>query len=314
MKASSLPTWRSLLYVPVIVPRFIVKAAESGADAIILDLEDSIPAAEKPRARMLLMEATARASSGGADIVVRVNRPWRMLVRDLEFAAIDGVRAIMLPKVESAEHVTAVAEIVAELETERGMAPGSIGLIPMIETAKGFFRAEEIAHSDSRVIALTLGAEDFALSLGMEPEAEGLFYPKQHMIIAARAAGILPLGFVGTVADFTNLSGFRTMLQRSRRLGFLGAAAIHPTQIPLINEEYAPSAKERAYAERVLALYDAAVKEGKGAVAFEGKMIDAPVAERAHRLLARAQGIAAREQRSGGKKYDLPPAGPEGDL
>ncbi len=295
MITKSPPLWRSLLFVPVTNPRFVEKSANAGADAVILDLEDSIPVAEKPRARTLLAAAARKAAGGGAAIVVRVNRPWRSLVADLEAAVIAGIAALMLPKIESAEQVEAIAEIIAELEDERGLPPGKIGLIPMIETARGLFRAEAIARSDARIIALTLGAEDFALSLGMEPEAEGLFYPKQQMIIAARAAGIVPLGFLGSVADFTDLAAFRATLRRSRRLGFLGASAIHPAQIAVINEEYAPSAAEIDRAARLLAAYDAGVAAGKGAVAFEGKMIDAPVVARARQTLARAAAIAARE-------------------
>ena len=295
MTAKSLPLWRSLLFVPVTNPRFVEKSAQTGADAVILDLEDSIPDAEKPRARALLAAAVPRAAAGGAAIVVRVNRPWRSLIADLEAAVIAGIAALMLPKVESAEQVEAIAEIVTEWEEERGLPPGQIGLIPMIETARGLFRAEAIARSDARIVALTLGAEDFALSLGMEPEAEGLFYPKQQMIIAARAAGIMPLGFLGSVADFTDLGAFRATLRRSRRLGFVGASAIHPAQIAVINEEYAPSAAEIDRAERLLAAYDAGVALGKGAVAFEGKMIDAPVVARARQTLLRAAAIAARK-------------------
>jgi citrate lyase subunit beta/citryl-CoA lyase len=289
-----LPVWRSLLYVPATNARFVAKSATSGADAIILDLEDSIPLAEKSHARAAIKTAAERAAAHGADIVVRINRPWRLLFADLEAAAIPEVAALMLPKIESAEQVGVIAEIAGEWESERGMPPGSLGLIPMIETARGFFQAEAIARADQRVIALTLGAEDFALSLGMEPEPEGLFYPKQHMIIAARAAGVVPLGFLGTVADFTDLAALRTTLRRSRRLGFLGASAIHPAQIPLINEEYAPSAAEIDRARRLIATYDEAVSIGKGAVAFEGKMIDAPVVARARQTLARAEAIAAR--------------------
>ncbi len=297
MSTKSLPLWRSLLFVPVTNPRFVAKSATSGADAVILDLEDSIAAAEKPRARTLLAAAVREAAAGGAAIVVRVNRPWRTLIADLEAAVIAGVAALMLPKIESAEQVEAIAEIVTELEAERGLPAGGLGLIPMIETARGLFRAEAIARADARIIALTLGAEDFALSLGMEPEAEGLFYPKQQMIIAARAAGVMPLGFLGSVADFTDLAAFRATLKRSRRLGFVGASAIHPAQIVVINEEYAPSAAEIDRAGRLLAAYDAGVAEGKGAVAFEGKMIDAPVVARARQTLARAAAIAARERR-----------------
>jgi citrate lyase subunit beta/citryl-CoA lyase len=294
MTHNSLPVWRSLLYVPVINPRFVEKSADSGADGVILDLEDSIPPPDKERARTLLAEASAQAARGGADILVRVNRPWRLLVRDLEAAVIPGVAALTLPKIESAEHVQAIAEIVGELETERGLAPGSVRFLAMIETASGFFRIEAIARSHPRVVAITIGAEDLALSLGMVPEAEGLFYPNQQSVFAARAARILPLGFVGTVADYKDLAAFRATVLRSRKLGFLGASCIHPSQIAILNEAFAPSAEEVRRAERMAAAYETAMAAGKGAVEFEGKMIDIPVVERAKQVLERAAVIRAR--------------------
>jgi len=290
-----LPLWRSMLYVPVIVPRFVAGAADRGADAIILDFEDSVPPAEKARAREALAEAVAQAGRRGADVLVRVNRPWRLLLRDLEAAVIPGVRALALPKVDSAEHVFAVAEIVDELETERGLTRGAIGLVPMIETAAAVFRTEAIAASHPRVVAITVGAEDLALSLGMLPEAEGLLYPKQLSIIAARAAGILPLGFLGTVADYGDPAAFRAVIRRSRRLGFAGAACIHPTQVAILNEEFRPAPDEIARARRLVAAAEAALAEGKGAVAFEGRMIDAPVVERARQVLRLAAAVAAHD-------------------
>jgi citrate lyase subunit beta/citryl-CoA lyase len=297
---TTLPVWRSLLFVPVTVQKFVEGAPKRGADAIILDLEDSIPLADKERARGLVPEAARIVASRGADVVVRVNRPWRMVVRDLEAAVGPGVAALALPKIESAEHVQAIAEIVDELELERGMARHGTKLIPMIETASGFFRTEAIAKSHPRVVALTVGAEDLALSVGMLPEAEALFYPKQHAIIAARAAGIVPLGFLGTVAEFADLDAFRATIRRSRRLGFLGASCIHPSQVAILNEEYRPAAADVEHARRMVAAYEAAVAENRGAVQFEGKMIDVPVVERAKQLIEREAAIAAREARRGG--------------
>jgi citrate lyase subunit beta / citryl-CoA lyase len=294
---ASLPLWRSMLFVPVTVTKFVARAAERGADALILDLEDSVPAAEKPRGRALLQEAAATVAQKGADVVVRINRPWRMALADIEAAVSPRVQALMLTKVESAEHVRMVAEVVDALEAERGMAPGSTRLVALIETADAFFRMADVARAHPRLVGLSIGAEDFALALGMLPEAEGLFYPKQQMIIAARAAGILPLGFLGTVAEFRDLDAFRATIRRSRRLGFAGASCIHPTQVPILNEEYRPAADEVAEAERVVAAYDSATAGGVGAIELGGKMIDVPVVERARRLLARHHAVLAREAR-----------------
>ncbi len=294
---SDLPVWRSLLFVPVIAKRFVDGAASRGADAIILDLEDSVPPAEKPRARTLLQEAAEIVSRGGADVLVRINRPLRLAIADIEAAISPRVHALALPKVDSANHLRLLCEVIDEIETERGMRPGSTKLLAMIETAEAFFEMPAIARAQPRVVAMTLGAEDFALSVGMLPEAEGLFFPKQQMIIAARAAGILPLGFLGTVADFRDLTAFRTTIQRSRRLGFLGAACIHPSQIAILNEEYAPQPDDVAHAERVVAAYEKAIAQGVGAITVDGKMIDVPVVERAQALLTRHRAIQARGAR-----------------
>ena len=295
MTAARLPVWRSLLFVPVTQPRFVDGAARRGADAIILDLEDSVAASEKARAREMVSQAAGIVSRGGADVVVRINRPLRLGVRDIEASVGPGVLALALPKVDSPEHVQLLAEIVDEVEAERGMQPGTIRFIAMVESAAAFFRIAEIARAHPRLCALTLGAEDFATSAGIVPEAEGLFMPKQMAVFAARAAGIMPLGFVGTVAEFHDLDGFRQTIRRSRRLGFIGASVIHPSQVPILNEEFRASPEEVDHARRVVAAYDKALAEGIGAVTVDGKMIDVPVVERARHLLDRETAIAARE-------------------
>src|ERR1700739_2967104 len=222
-----LPAWRSLLFVPVTAEKFVRTGADRGADGIILDLEDAGAPSEKERARTLIADAIPQVSRNGADVLVRVNRPWRLLVRDLEAAVIPGIAALMLTKVDSAEHVHAVAEIVAELEAERGLPVGAMKFVVLVETAAGFFRIEAIAKSDPRVVAVSLGTEDFTADCGMLPDPEALFYPKQHTLIAARAAGILPMGFVGSIADFRDQEAFRALIRRSERLGFAGAGALH---------------------------------------------------------------------------------------
>ncbi|HYU12498.1 MAG TPA: CoA ester lyase [Stellaceae bacterium] len=290
-----LPIWRSMLFVPVTQRRFVEGAARRGADAIILDLEDAVAASEKERARARVPEVVDTVSRGGADVVVRINRPIRMTVRDLEAVIGPAVQAIALPKTESAQHVQLIAEIIDELEAERGMAVGATMMLAMVETCEAFFRIAEIAKASQRLVALYLAGEDFAP--GIFPDAEGLFMPKQVCVFAARAAGIMPLGFVGTVFEFRDLEGFRETVRRARRLGFVGAAVIHPSQIQILNEEFRPSAAEVDHAQRVVAAYDKALAEGVGAVTVDGKMIDVPVVERAKRLLEREAAIAAREEK-----------------
>jgi citrate lyase subunit beta/citryl-CoA lyase len=295
--ARTLPVWRSLLYVPANVPRFIDGAHRRGADGIILDLEDSVPLAERPQARRNLQETAAKVARGGADVMVRINRPWRQTILDLEAAISPAVQALAVTKVDSADHVRLIAEVVSELEAERGMRVGATQFMVMIETAAAFFRMPEIAVADGRIVAMTLGGEDFALSVGMVPNADGLFMPKQQLAIAARAAGIMPLGFIGTVADYDDLDAFRLTVQRSRRIGFLGASVIHPSQVAILNAEFSPSADEVASAQRIVAAYEKATAAGRGSIAVDGKMIDVPVVERAKQTLRRNADIMAREQR-----------------
>jgi citrate lyase subunit beta/citryl-CoA lyase len=289
-----LPAWRSMLFVPVTRDKFVGSAHARGADAIILDLEDSVAESEKARARTLVPEAAKAVSKSGADVLVRINRPWHQAFRDIEAVVGPQVMALMCPKVESPEHLGVIAEMLDTLEAERRLKVGHTRLVALVETADAYFRLREIARATPRLDALSLGAEDFATSVGMEPIGETLQAPKQTMIIAARAAGILPLGFMGTVADFDDLEAFRATIRRSRRFGFVGASCIHPSQVPILNEEFGWSDAEVDRARRMVATYDAAKAKGLGAVTFEGKMIDVPVVERAQALIRQAERQRAR--------------------
>jgi citrate lyase subunit beta/citryl-CoA lyase len=280
--------------VPVNVEKFVEGAHARGADVIILDLEDSIFPKDKEHARTLVASAAPRVARSGADVLVRINRPWRLCLRDLEALVSRDVYGLMLPKAESPEHVQMVAEVLDELEEERGLPRGHTRIIPMIEGAGAFFRIREIAAAHPRNVALTLGSEDFALSAGMVPEAEALFYPKQQVVFAARAAGILPLGFIGTVADFKDLDAFRATVRRSRRIGFTGASVIHPSQISILNEEFRPSADEVAKSRRIVDAFDAAAGGNKGAIQVDGKMVDIPIVVRARNTLERHAAIEGR--------------------
>jgi citrate lyase subunit beta/citryl-CoA lyase len=291
---ADLPAWRSLMFVPVTREKFVSTAHQRGADAYILDLEDSVPEAEKPRGRTLLHAAAKEVSKAGADVLVRINRPWHQAFADIEAAVGPGVMALMCPKTESPEHLQVIAELLDTFEAQRGLPIGHTKLVALVETADAFFRLREIAKATPRLVAMSLGAEDFALALSMEPIGETLQMAKQTMIIAARGAGILPLGFMGTVADFADLDAFRATIKRSRKFGFAGGTCVHPSQVSILNEEYGFSADEIARAEKMIAAYDDAMAKGLGAVTFEGKMIDVPVVNRAHNVLRQAAKHAAR--------------------
>jgi citrate lyase subunit beta/citryl-CoA lyase len=292
------PVWRSLLYVPVNVEKFVEKAHTRGADVIQLDLEDAVPPGEKEKARTLVEKNAARVRRGGADVVVRINQPLALAVRDLEHSICPDVDAIAVTKADSASHVKLLAALVTDLEQKRGMRVGHTRFIAMIETADAFFRIHEIVRADSRIVACNIGGEDFALDCNMLPTGETLLYPKQHMIIAASAAGIMPLGFVDTVAGFGDWEKFRKMVRRSRDFGFMGAGCIHPGQVTIVNEEYKPSDEEVAYARKVVELDREAAAAGRGSFQIDGKMIDIPVVVRAQRLLRRHEAIRRREAKT----------------
>jgi len=289
--------WRSLLYVPANNSKFVGKAHTRGADAIILDLEDSVPEAERAGARAGLADAARSVSRNGADVLVRINRPLPEAVLDIEAAVLPQVVAFFVAKAESAEHLRLLEEVVEARENALGLPSGHIRFVPMIETASAYFRMAEIAGALARNAALTLGGEDFALDNRMVPDGQTLFLPNQEIVYAARAAGIVPLGTFGTVADFQDLDAYRESARKARRYGFEGSSCIHPGVVSVLNEEFAPSADEVAHAERVVAAYEQSVADGVGAITVDGKMIDVPVAIRAQRLLDRA---AAIERRSAG--------------
>src|SRR3954469_1213101 len=290
-----LPLWRSLLYVPANVEKYVEKAHTRGADCIQLDLEDSVPPAEKEHARTLVEKAAARVKRGGADVIVRINRPLSLAVRDLEHSICPDVNGIACTKIDSASHVKLLDELVTELEQKRGMTVGHTKFITMIETPDAFGRMDEIPRASERVVAMNIGGEDFALECEMQPDEDVLLHPKQRMIISARAAGVMPLGFIGTIAGFGEWEKFRQMVRRSRRFGFDGAGCIHPGQVTIVNEEYSPSAEEVAYARRIIDLDKEAAKSGRGSFALDGKMIDIPIIVRAQKLIARHEAIKHRE-------------------
>jgi citrate lyase subunit beta/citryl-CoA lyase len=288
MRAESVPTWRSLLYVPANARRFVDKAHQRGADAVILDLEDSVPPAEKAAARLALAAAVPRVSEGGADVLVRINQPLRLAVPDLEAAVLPGVSALVITKVDGASHLRLLDELVGELETEGGLPKGAIRFVLVVETPRAWLDMAAIFAASPRNAAAVLGSEDFSLACDAAPIDETLLVPKQQLIIQARACGLVPLGLIASVADFSHQERLLAMAQRSRRFGFAGATCIHPNQVLAVNQAFAPSAAERAQAQRIVEVYEEAEREGRGAVSVDGRMVDAPVVARARRLLQRS--------------------------
>lgn len=293
----NLPVWRSLLYVPANVERFVEKAHTRGADCIQLDLEDSVPASEKGAARKMVPAAAKRVRRAGADVVVRINSPMAITVQDLDASVGADVDGIAVTKVETADHIKRIDDHISQLESTRGLPAGHTRLIAMIESPGAFFQMPAIAAASPRLVAMNIGGEDFALETGMEPSEATLLMPKQQMIFAARAAGIMPLGFIDSLASFADLEGFARMVRRSRQFGFMGAGCIHPSQVAIVNRYYSPSAEEVAEATRIVEGDAVHAAAGRGSWSLDGKMIDVPIVVRAQRLLERHAAIAAREAR-----------------
>lgn len=298
MSAPRLRARRSSLILPVNVPRFVEKAATRGSDAITLDLEDSIPPAEKANARALVQAALPIAGRGGAEVVVRVNNEPALLWDDVAASVHPGLDGIALPKAESPEQIRELVRRIEALESARGLPAGHVRLSLAIETPRGLLRAEAIAASCDRIATLGVGVEDYCLELGVEPSADGaeLLYPVARVVTIAKAAGIQPTGLVGSIASFRDLAAFEASASRARQLGCEGAGCIHPDQVTVLNRVFSPDPEKVAYARRVVEAFAEGLKRGTASVNLDGKMVDIPVVKRAEVILARAKLIEDTER------------------
>lgn len=283
---TELRAWRSILFVPAHVEKYWAKAADSGADAVQLDLEDSVPAEQKQAARQALPAAVQLLRRHGRDVLVRINRALPLAVADLQAAVACGVDAISLTKVEGPEHVQLLQEVVAQAEQAAGRAAAPTRLIALCESPRAFLRLGAIAEASPRIVGLALGSEDFSLACESQPDDEVLLMPKQQLVIAARAAGVVPYGYIGTISSLDDMAAYRAMVRRSRRFGFQGGTCIHPRQVPILNEEFGVSSDQAAHAREVARAYEAAVRDGRGACLVRGAMVDLPMYHRAQRTLA----------------------------
>lgn len=288
--------------MPAHVTRFVAKAHTRGADAICLDLEDSVPPHMKAEARSALPSAIRSAGQAGADIVVRINRSWTLAFDDLDAAVTSGVKGIVVPKVEAPEDVYAIDRLIEDRERRQGLEPGAIQMSVAIETAKGLLRDMEIAGASARIRTLSSANEDLATDLEVELTDEGweLFYSKARLVLVARAHNLEPLGVLGRVSDYSDLDAFRQSALRARRIGYRGASCIHPAQVAVLNEVFSPSESEVQKAREIVAQGELAESEGKGAFSVDGQMADIPTVERARRILRRARLIQERKDRISG--------------
>lgn len=289
MEKLNYPGWRTALFIPVHIEKFVAKAHTRGADAYILDLEDSVPLEQKAEARECVIPAAKTVSQDGAAALVRINLDERFAMDDVVASVSEYVKAIVVPKVESAEQLRKFSARISELEAERNLPEGHTALIAMIESVDALPKLDDIASADPRVVAMTLGSEDFSATAGMMPVPQTLLLPNQMLAFACRRANIMPLGFPGSIADYSDIEAFTETIKFAKQLGFVGAFCIHPKQVEVINDVLTPSADEVEHAEGLLAAFEAGLAAGKGAVEYKGKMIDLPVVERARELLRNAK-------------------------
>ena len=281
-------SWRSVLFVPALSDGMIERAQTRGADAIQLDLEDAIPGERKADARAAVPAAIAHLSSGPGDVMVRINRPWRNAVPDLESCVRPGLAAVTLPKTGGPSDIEVVSELLDEIEPLHGVASGSVGIVAQIESAAGLLAMSRADRLPSRLVAITLGPEDFALDLGVEPTPGNLVEPLRLCVLIARQARVVPLGFARTIGDYANLEALRASIAEAQAMGLQGAFCIHPKQVAVLNDGFKPAANVVERAEAIVGSFERARSDGLGVVSLNGEMIDKPVYERALSVLIRA--------------------------
>ena len=289
---------RSRLIMPANSAKFVEKAWQRNADAIVLDLEDSVPITEKAATRQWIKEQVALAGKGGSDVLVRVNNDSRWLRDDVEAAVWPEVVGIVLPKVESGVELRQVEQQIARLESERGIPTGQIKISVLIESCLGFLRMDEIASSSERIDSLTLGNEDFLRDAGIQDCADtfqALLQPRMQLLFTARAHGKTPMGLIGSLAHYNDADAFAKSAELAYKHGFLGASCIHPGNVDILNRAFSPTPAETETAGRIIETFEAAVAQGRASTTFEGKMIDYVHYERAQKLFQRAAAIQAFE-------------------
>lgn len=269
---------RSLLYVPANAPRFIDKAHNRGADAIILDLEDAVTLDQKEIAREQLAKSIANVGRAGAKVFVRINSEPELAEQDTRAAYEGGAFGLYVAKA-TIERLSVINSFLDVLESHENRPP--IGLVPLIEDPKAVLEASEIA-TQKRVIALTTGGEDLATLMGAQPDDDVLRLPKQLVHLAAKANDLLSFGIFQSIADYKDLEHIALAAREAKRFGFDGASCIHPSAIPILNASFVPTAPEVTWAKQVVL-----AAEGQGAVfEVDGKMVDKPILDRARQILS----------------------------
>lgn len=280
---------RTMLFLPGNNPNMIMNGGLLGADSIIFDLEDAVAPDQKDAARILVKSALRSLDFGGCEIIIRMNALdtpyWE---EDIEEMVPLGPSAIMPTKVSDGNYIRKLEQKITETEEKNGMDVGKIKLIPLLETAMGIEHAYDIAIASPRMEALYLGAEDLTADLRCERTKEGaeILYARGRLVCAARAAGIE--AYDTPFTDVEDMEGLRSDARFANGLGYTGKAVINPRHVEDVNCIFSPSDKEIRYAREVFGAIREAKRQGKGAISLRGKMIDAPIAQRAKLVLEAA--------------------------
>jgi citrate lyase subunit beta/citryl-CoA lyase len=272
----------SRLYLPGNTPSLMINAGIHKPDGIILDLEDAVAPNKKYEARFVVRNALRNMDFYGAERMVRINQVPAGL-QDLEYLVLNNVNLVLIPKCESAEQIRLVNVKISELKTKYNIG-GNIWLMPIIESALGVLKALEIAQSEN-VVAMAIGLEDYTADLGTRRTQEGTesFFARSMVVNACKAAGIQAIDSV--FSDVGDMEALKETVIRSKALGFDGMGCIHPRQIRVIHENYAPDNSEIEKAKRIVNAFIEATAKGLGVVSLGTKMIDPPVVKRAQKLI-----------------------------
>jgi citrate lyase subunit beta/citryl-CoA lyase len=284
------PRHSAHLFIPAVRPELAAKAAATAASAIIVDLEDSVPATAKDEARTRLTGFVGTLRQAGKRVYVRVNNTELLLRDDVSAALEAGVDGMVIPKVETTAQLEQLDAWISDWEQAQGAADGSVELELQVETPAGLLMAPPLAAAVSRTTSMMLGVEDFCTELGVDPndpEAD-LQWAHGQVLLAATAAGIAPYGLIGAFSNYRDTAAYAAAARRSRSFGYVGAYCIHPSQVAIAVDAFTPSAAQLNQARRILEAYEAAESAGRSATSLDGTMIDRPIAERAQRLLTRA--------------------------
>ena len=297
---------RTMLFVPANSWRMITTAATEGGDAVILDLEDACPIAEKETGRIFARDSIPMLKEKGMDVFVRVNSfDTGLTEKDINYVVVAGLDGVMLPKTESKEDILRLDRLLKVEEEKKGLALNSVVILPLLESPKGISTVSEIISGSQRVIGVSFGAGDYSREIGagmgvtsLSPEEYFLMasHPRSCIALAARAAGIFAIDapFFGLVID---LEGLFREARKVKLMGFTGKLLVHPRHVDSVNQVFSPSKEEIDFARRVIKAYEEAKAKGLGATSLGGRMIDYGSYRRALNLISISEKISEREKR-----------------